>query len=162
MSSERAAPALTSPGRPGRAAATARIGLGALFAATLFAVPQLADPGPVAAASCTGWTSQTTPPRSIKVLRTGSGRIETVGFRKYVAEVMASGEWPTRLHKSLLEAGAVVTKQYAWYHAMRGHHLPGYVRGGRCYDVPDDNADQLLRPDRAKPNAQKETTIKSR
>ena len=49
-----------------------------------------------------------------------------VGFRRYVAEVMASGEWPGRLHTTTLEAGAVATKQYAWYYALKGHHRSGY------------------------------------
>ncbi len=64
---------------------------------------------------------------------------------------MASGEWPSRLNKATLETGALATKQYAWYYAMKGHHRAHYVRGGKCYDVRDDTMDQLYRPERAKP-----------
>jgi hypothetical protein len=125
-------------------------------------VPQVGDPAPVAASSsCTGWTSQTMPPRTIRVLRTQTGHVERVDFRQYVAEVMASGEWPGRLHMSTLEAGAVATKQYAWYYAMKGHHRPGYQHGGRCYDVRDDTADQLYRPERAHPNVRQQRAIEA-
>ena len=64
---------------------------------------------------------------------------------------MASGEWPGRLHMTTLEAGAVATKQYAWYYALKGHHRSGFRRNGRCYDVRDDTMDQLFRPERARP-----------
>jgi hypothetical protein len=120
------------------------------------------DPTPAAAGgSCTGWTSRIVPPRTIRVLRTQTGRVEKVGFRRYVAEVMASGEWPGRLHMTTLEAGAVATKQYAWYYAMKGHHRSGYRRGGRCYDVRDDTMDQLYRPARATPGARQLRAIET-
>ena len=141
-------------------AAFLRIGLAALTAAAVLSIPQLAGPAPVAAgSSCTGWTSQTEPPRTIRVLRTQTGRVERVPFRRYVAEVMASGEWPGRLHQATLEVGAVATKQYAWYYAMRGHHRPGYQAGSRCYDVRDDTMDQLYRPERAYPNIDQQRAI---
>ena len=85
--------------------------------------------------------------------------MERVPFRRYVAEVMASGEWPGRLHQATLEVGAVATKQYAWYYAMRGHHRPGYQAGSRCYDVRDDTMDQLYRPERAYPNIDQQRAI---
>jgi hypothetical protein len=126
--------------------------VGVLALTTLATVVNLAETStPASAASCTGWTSKIVPPRTIRVLRTHSGRIQTVGFRRYVAEVMASGEWPSRLHTTTLEAGAVATKQYAWYYALKGHHRSGYRRNGRCYDVRDDTQDQLFRPERARP-----------
>jgi hypothetical protein len=129
-----------------------RIGLAALAAVVIIGIPQLGAPAPVrAGSSCTGWSSRTLPPRSIRVLRTGSGHVEKVRFRHYVAEVMASGEWPGRLHAATLEAGAVAVKQYAWYYAMRGHHRAGYVSHGRCYDVRDDTQDQLYHPGSAHP-----------
>jgi hypothetical protein len=156
----RAPAALRNPGSSRRSAMAARAVLGAIFAMSVLAVPQLTSPEPVAAgSSCTGWASTTKPPKTVRVLRTGSGRVETVGFRSYVAEVMASGEWPSRLHKATLEAGAVFTKQYAWYYAMRGHHRPGYVSGGKCYDVRDDTRDQLYRPDRAWPTGRQHAAI---
>jgi hypothetical protein len=137
-----------------------RVAIGAVFATTLFTVPHVVDPTPVAAGgSCTGWTSRTTPPKRIRVLRTASGRVETVNFRTYVAEVMASGEWPSALRRATLEAGAVFTKQYAWYHSLKGKHRPGYSKGGRCYDITDTVRDQIFRPERAEPTAKQWAAI---
>ena len=124
---------------------TVRLALGTLLALSLLAIPQAVQPAPVAAGSCTGWTSTVTPPNKIRVLRTRKGVIETVDFRKYVARVMASGEWPSRLKMATLEAGALATKQYAWYYTLKGNHRAGYVRGGKCYDVRDDTNDQLYK-----------------
>jgi hypothetical protein len=145
------------PQAPGRGvrrvpATTLRVTLAALALSTIASVGIVTEPAPVAAArSCTGWTSKVVPPSTIRVLRTRSGRVQTVPFRRYVAEVMASGEWPSRLHMTTLEAGAVATKQYAWYHALKGNHRSGFRRSGRCYDVRDDVTDQLYRPERARP-----------
>jgi hypothetical protein len=143
-----------------RPRAGARISLVTLAFATLAAGSSLTAPAPAAAgSSCTGWTNQVVPPRTIRVLRTGLGRVQRVPFRRYVAEVMASGEWPSRLHMVTLEAGAVATKQYAWYYAMKGHHRPGYRYNGRCYDVRDDVTDQLFRPERARPSGRQTRAI---
>jgi hypothetical protein len=141
----RATEALKNPGHASRSAAALRILIGAIFVVSVLAIPQIANPEPAVAASCTGWASITKPPTSIRVLRTRTGRIETVGFRKYVARVMASGEWPSRLRMATLEAGALATKQYAWYYSMRGNHRSHYVRNGNCYDVRDDTSDQLYK-----------------
>ena len=122
-----------------------RLTLGTLLALSLLAVPQLASPAPVAAGSCTGWTSTVHPPIKIRVLRTRTGRVETVDFRKYVARVMASGEWPSRLKMATLKAGALATKQYAWYYTLKGNHRAHYIRNGKCYDVRDDTTDQLYK-----------------
>jgi hypothetical protein len=139
-----------------------RVAVGTIFALTLFTVPGTVSPEPAAAgSSCTGWTSKVRPPKSIKVLRTRTGEVETVNFRVYVAEVMASGEWPSRLKMATLEAGALATKQYAWYYALRGHHRSSYVSRGRCYDVRDDTRDQLYRPERATPTARQYRAIDS-
>jgi hypothetical protein len=133
--------------------------LGAIFVTTLMTLPQLSRPDVAEAASCTGWTSLATPPVSIKVLRSGAGKVQKVAFRRYVAEVMASGEWPSRLRKATLEAGAVATKQYAWYYAMNGNHRSSYVHNGRCYDVRDDTRDQLYRPEKTRPTAKQEAAV---
>jgi hypothetical protein len=119
----------------------------------------MSAPASVDASSCTGWTSKVSPPRSIRVLRTRSGRVETVGFRRYVAKVMASGEWPSRLHRATLEAGAVATKQYAWYYTLKGNHRAGYHRNGKCYDVRDDTFDQLYKPGSADPTSKQQRAI---
>jgi hypothetical protein len=72
---------------------------------------------------------------------------------------MASGEWPGRLRRAALEAGAVATKQYAWYYTLKGNHRPGYSRNGTCYDVRDDTTDQLYRPQRAKPTSKQKAAV---
>ena len=160
--SQHAISALKIPGRISGAAMTLRLTLGAVFALSVLAIPQVVSPEPVAAgSSCTGWTSITTPPRTIKVLRTRTGAIEKVDFRKYVAKVMASGEWPSRLKMATLEAGALATKQYAWYYAMKGHHRSGYVRGSKCYDVRDDTNDQLYKHYASPTSRQKEALAKT-
>jgi hypothetical protein len=134
------------PSRASRHSAALRTVLGTLFAFSVLAVPQVTSPEPVAAgSSCTGWTSTTTPPRSIKVLNRRRGKVEKVPFRTYVKRVMASGEWPGRLKMATLEAGALFTKQYAWYHAMKGRHRSHMVHNGKCYDVLDDTSDQLYK-----------------
>lgn len=138
-----------------------RIVLGAVVVVTVLAAPQAAAPASVAAASCTGWISQTIPPPTIKVLRTDRGEVQTVDFRSYVAEVMASGEWPTRLASATLEAGAVATKQYAWYYTLKGNHRAAYMRNGECYDVRDDTTDQLFRPERSDPTRKQERAVGS-
>ena len=102
------------------------------------------------------------PPVSIKVLRSSAGKVQKVAFKRYVAEVMASGEWPSRLHKATLEAGAVATKQYAWYYAMNGNHRSSYVHNGTCYDVRDDTRDQLYRPEHTKPTTKQEAASPAR
>ncbi|MEX1335548.1 MAG: SpoIID/LytB domain-containing protein [Candidatus Limnocylindrales bacterium] len=143
---DRTIAALTIPTHASRRSSALRAILGAVFALSVLAVPQAVNPTPVAAgSSCTGWTSTTKPPRSIRVLNRRLNKVETVAFRKYVKKVMASGEWPSRLKMATLEAGALATKQYAWYYAMKGNHRSHYVYKGRCYDVRDDTTDQLYK-----------------
>jgi hypothetical protein len=55
--------------------------------------------------------------------------------------------------------GAVVTKQYAWYYAMKGNHRSGFTRNGKCYDVRDDYTDQIFRPEQAEPTAKQQAAI---
>lgn len=122
--------------------------------ALVLVAPLLAMSHSVTAACGTAWTSRTEPPPTILVLRTGTGAVQEVNLKRYVAVVMASGEWPTTLHRAVLEAGAHAVKQYAWYYALKGNHRDGDVSpGGRCYDVRDDSRDQLFRPDVAEPTA---------
>jgi hypothetical protein len=144
--SRRAHSAPLTPDRSDRRSTTLRTLVGALFVLSVLAVPQVVSPESVAAgSSCTGWTSTTNPPRSIKVLNRRLGKVEKVPFRTYVKRVMASGEWPSRLKMATLEAGAVFTKQYAWYYAMKGNHRSHMVHKGKCYDVIDDTSDQLYK-----------------
>jgi hypothetical protein len=160
----RPAPLSAEPRPAGR---TSRIGpsivravLGAFALSIVLSVPAAVEPAPAAAASCTGWDSRTSPPLTIRVLRTASGRVEAVDFRRYVAQVMASGEWPTHLPVAALEVGAVAVKQYAWYHALAGNHRSSHrTASGACYDVRDDTSDQLYRPERASPTARQQGAI---
>lgn len=140
----------------------ARVALGAVLLSAVPAVPQAVAPAPVEAACGTAWTSRSTPPRTIRVLRSRSGTVQTVAFRRYVATVMASGEWPTWMPRATLEAGALATKQYAWYYALKGHHRAGYRTGaGACYDVRDDTRDQLFRPERARPTRKQQRAVEA-
>ena len=127
----------------------------ALLAAIMTAsavLASMAAPAPVAAACGTAWTSKQEPPQKILVLRTATGSVEKVSLERYVVVVMASGEWPTTMPGALLEAGALATKQYAWYYALKGNHRDSYQTGsGRCYDVRDDSRDQVFRPETAEP-----------
>jgi hypothetical protein len=108
---------------------------------------------------CTKWSSTFTPPNTIRVLRTAAtkpgakvkGTVQTVDFYEYVATVMAA-EWPERYPIETLRAGAIATKQFAWYYIK-------YPRGGtkwkdgkkHCYDVVDSTVDQWYRPEKYGP-----------
>ncbi len=94
-----------------------------------------------ASRSCSSHASFSRPPRSIRVLRVHSGRIQTVPFRRYIVTVMGK-EWPSYLPQPVIEAGAVAVKQYAWYHAIYSSR----ASRGRCFDVKDSTADQLYKP----------------
>jgi hypothetical protein len=132
----------------------ARLVVSAIVVTAALSVPGVSSPAPAQATCGTRWTSRVRPPTSIRVLRTASGRVETVAFKRYVGEVMASGEWPSYLPMAELEAGAVAVKQYAWYYALEGHHRSWYrTASGICYDVRDDTNDQLFRPAAAEPTA---------
>ena len=88
----------------------------AIAAAYLLTAASTAAPMAVAAAVCTGWTSNVVPPQTIRVLRTSgsaSGTVQVVSFRQYVNTVIAA-EWspgPT----DAMRVGAIAVKQYAWY-----------------------------------------------
>jgi hypothetical protein len=128
--------------------------LGRFILALVIAIPAVAAAPstpvaePVAASSgpsCTGWTSITEPPPTIRVGRS-SGAIDTVNFRTYVGRVMAK-EWNIR-PPAALEAAAVAVKQYAWYYALAGNWRKSYVNAkGNCYDVKDTTTDQIYRHD---------------
>ncbi len=127
----------------------AAIAMAAVLLATLVG---LATPMPAAAACGTAWKSKVEPPEDILVYRTGTGVVEKVGFKRYVAVVMASGEWPSSLPVATLEAGAQATKQYGWYYALEGNHRESYkTASGTCYDVRDDSNDQIYRPETTEP-----------
>jgi hypothetical protein len=115
-----------------------------------FWLPATMSPASVqAVSSCTGWSDNTTPPSTIRVLRTSSGVVQTVDFQTYVKVVMAaefSQSWPTEM----LRVGAVVVKEYAWYYAM---HYRGGTGTGGCYDIKDNSVDQVYQPESRTPAA---------
>ena len=116
---------------------------------------------PVAEASgrsCTGWKSTTNPPKSIRVYRNATGKVEVVNFRRYV-EVVTASEWGSHLPMAAIEAGAVAVKQWAWNRALAGRHRPSYVANGQCYDVTDGTRDQLYKPERKLPNAKIKSAV---
>lgn len=124
----------------------ARVLASLVAVAVLFPAVAISAPEPVAANSCTGWTSTVVPPDTIRVLRR-DGVVETVPFKRYVRKVMASGEWSPSLPKALLRAGAQATKQFAWYHSLKGNHRSSFVTAdGKCYDVVATTRDQLYKP----------------
>ncbi len=96
---------------------------------------------PVAEAGCR-WTSASTPPSSIRVFRSGSGRIDTVNFGYYVRTVVAYEWGSSSLPFELVRAGAQAVKQYGWYHALRQRT----TADGRCYHVTDSTSDQHFNP----------------
>jgi len=138
--------------------AATRLAVAVAFVATLVAMPaaspsgSLGPPPVQAAAVCTGWTSETLPPTTIRVLRTegeAAGSVQVVPFRDYVNVVMAA-EWGPSNPTEALKAGAVAVKEYAWYRAMiwRGKSADD----GSCYDVVDSTVDQVYAPERRAPS----------
>lgn len=136
----------STPGETGRSR-PARLALGLVVAIALL-VPAAAGPTAetvIAANSCTGWSSTSQPPRTIRVLR-GTGQVDVVDFKRYVVVVTAK-EWPSYLPMAAIEAGAAAVKQYGWIKALAGNHRPYYVtKSGKCYDVVDGTRDQLYKP----------------
>ncbi len=111
----------------------------------------VAAPGLRAAASCTGWGSETFPPDTIRVLRTAGpaeDTVQVVPFRDYVEVVMAT-EWGASNPTEALRAGAVAVKEYAWLKTMdwRGKKGPD----GECYDIVDSTIDQVYAPEKVRP-----------
>jgi len=99
-----------------------------------------------AAASCTGWTSNSAPPPTIRVFRHGSGAVETVDFRAYTKNVL-SREWIASWTTESLRSGALAVKNYAWYQVL--HWRGGTNTAGECFDLRDDTWDQVYDPSRA-------------
>ncbi len=98
--------------------------------------------------SCTGYTSQTTPPATIKVyVPSAATKIQTISFQTYVENVLPN-EWIPSWDGDALKAGAVAVKSYAWYWVT---HFGGYLNGNpaTCFDVADDTNFQVYRANSA-------------
>ncbi len=150
--------------RPQSASGLAAV-LASLFVMSLVAAPVVAKSTAARshgqawkrAAECTPWTSEFAPPPTIRVLRSQRdlvvpevvGTVQEVDFRAYVATTMAV-EWPDAYPLETLKAGAVATKQFAWYHVIhpRGGlvDLPDGTQA--CYDVVDTTIDQYYYPEK--------------
>lgn len=116
-----------------------------LLAALLSAMASLPGlPAPAAAASCSNWSSEITPPPTIRVFRTATGSVDTVDFKVYVKNVL-SREWIGSWTTESLRSGALAVKNYAWYQVL---HWRGYVADGSgdCFDVFDSTRDQVYDP----------------
>ena len=58
---------------------------------------------PATASSCSGWTSESTPPPTIRVFRAATGAVETVDFKVYAKNVLSRewiGSWTTESLRS--------------------------------------------------------------
>jgi Stage II sporulation protein len=98
--------------------------------------------------SCTGYTSQTTPPATIRVyVPSATTKIQTISFQTYVENVLPN-EWIPSWDGDALKAGAVAVKSYAWYWVT---HFGGYLGGNptNCFDVTDDTNFQVYRANSA-------------
>ncbi len=101
---------------------------------------------PASASSCSGWTSESTPPPTIRVFRAATGVVETVDFKAYAKNVL-SREWIGSWTAESLRSGGVAVKMYAWYHVL---HWRGLTNAeGACFDVYDDTRDQVYNPAQA-------------
>jgi len=92
--------------------------------------------------SCTGFSSQTTPPATIKVfVPSATPQIQTVDFRTYIKNVLPN-EWTATWNGESLKAGAIAVKSYAWYWTT---HFGGYLDDNpdTCFDVTDDQDFQV-------------------
>lgn len=102
--------------------------------------------------SCTGYSSQSTPPNTIRVMVHGttaaSDKVVPVPFEQYVENVLPN-EWISSWDGEALKAGAVAVKSYAWYWVS---HYGGYLDTARdCFDVTDDTDFQVYRANSATP-----------
>jgi hypothetical protein len=123
----------------------------ALYAVALAALSSLSVALPglaphAAASSCSNWTSQTTPPPTIRVFRTASGAVDTVDFKAYTKNVL-SREWLGYWTAESLRSGALAVKHYAWYQVL--HWRGGVNAAGECFDLRDDTMDQVYDPSKA-------------
>jgi hypothetical protein len=98
-----------------------------------------------AAGECGTYSSETVPPKTIRVFRTGTGAVDVVDFRTYVKNVL-SREWISSWTTESLRSGALAVKHYAWYQVV---HWRGYTNtAGQCFDVFDSTRDQHYDPSR--------------
>ena len=100
---------------------------------------------PNLAGSCTGYTSQATPPATIRVFLGASKTIVTVAFQTYVEDVLPN-EWIPSWDGDALKAGAVAIKSYAWYWVTHFGGPTSINNSTTCFDVTDDTNFQVYNP----------------
>lgn len=104
-----------------------------------------------ATSSCSGYTSNTVPPNTIRVLATdpsnptGPKTVQVIGFETYVENVLPN-EWIPTWNAEALKAGAMAAKSYAWYWVI---HWRGGTSNGQCYDVDDTTNYQVYKANSA-------------
>ncbi|MFE5774245.1 SpoIID/LytB domain-containing protein, partial [Streptomyces sp. NPDC056485] len=131
-----ASPLANGPGRPQPVSDQ--------VAPSLLSTPRVAAAA-VANGNCGGYSSDSTPPSTIRVLRyaqhTSVGApvpgteigVTNVPFQEYVKDVLPS-EWVTSWQTASLQAGAMAVKTYAWYWV---NNWRGGSYNGSCYNVDD-------------------------
>ena len=96
-------------------------GVGALTLALLATFVPDIDGVHAATAHCTGWSSTTRPPSTIRVYRSGLHRTVAVDFRQYVRVVVAN-EWGPTHPRASLRAGAIARFLVSLAEAVREAH----------------------------------------
>lgn len=86
--------------------------------------------------------TNSTLPTTILVYRVSLGRVERVGFKTYVKNVLPN-EWITSWPAESLKSGAMAVKSFGWYWAL---HSTRTTAGGSCFDVYDNTSSQVYRP----------------
>jgi hypothetical protein len=115
----------------------------AAFVTALPALPGAGLTPRARAASCSGWSSNTQPPPTIRVFRHATGAVDTVNFKPYVKNVL-SREWIGSWTAESLRSGALAVRNYAWYQVL--HWRGGTNAEGECFDLRDDTWDQVYDP----------------
>lgn len=92
---------------------------------------------------CTGFSSQATPPNTIRVLHEADDTISVVPFRDYVKNVVPN-EWIPSWHTESLRTAAMAVKTYAWWWA--DHSSANRNNSGQCFDVGDTVNYQVYKP----------------
>lgn len=85
-------------------------------------------------------------PSTILVYRVDLGRVDRVNFKSYVKNVLPN-EWVSSWPQASLDAGAMATKNFGWYWALKSQRDTPW---GECYDVRDNTDSQVYRPGSAK------------
>jgi hypothetical protein len=107
------------------------------------ASPTTTEAGFGSAASCSGYSSNSAPPPTIRIRYvTGDDNIWVRDFRTYVKEVLPR-EWSAGWNMESLQAGAMAVRDFGWYYVNTG---PAGWKNGQCYDITSSTLYQLWGP----------------